>query len=172
MKTLIPAVAKPPPTTSPPRASALVYYANCSAARAAGAAPLQRGRLATDPDLTATTMALPASPTVVTPAPVARILVSQISVVPAARPITPTAPQPGPPVQLPCTKATRATDPGSTVTMTALHANRPLGRTHPLAEPMPTLCFHPGSRTHDCPRSSSTRPPLKDHIRPKTSSMS
>lgn len=43
INTAIPAAVPPPPTTSPLGSSASVYYANCSAARAANDAPLQRG---------------------------------------------------------------------------------------------------------------------------------
>lgn len=43
ISTPAPAAVAPPPATSPVGSSGSVYYANCAAARSAGAAPLQRG---------------------------------------------------------------------------------------------------------------------------------
>jgi excalibur calcium-binding domain-containing protein len=40
---IVPPVAKPKTTTEAPPAPAPVYYANCTAAKAAGAAPIHRG---------------------------------------------------------------------------------------------------------------------------------
>jgi hypothetical protein len=41
--TAVPVTTTAPPTTAPPATTAGVYYANCTAARAAGAAPIYRG---------------------------------------------------------------------------------------------------------------------------------
>lgn len=51
LSTPAPSAVAPPPATSPLGSSGSVHYANCAAARSAGAAPLQRGEAGYRPGL-------------------------------------------------------------------------------------------------------------------------